>query len=120
MQRTLVITLGLFTAALATLAQNTGNAGNPGTGRQLFMREGCYWCHGTVGEGGITGARIGALSLSARSFILYVRRPAGAMPAFTDKVLSDQQLSDIYAYLKSLPVARSSKDIPLLNDLRDK
>lgn len=42
------------------------------------------------------------------------------MPAFTAKVISDQEAMDIHAYLKSLPVALPAKDIPLLNQLRDK
>jgi mono/diheme cytochrome c family protein len=42
------------------------------------------------------------------------------MPAFTAKVLSDQELSDLYAYVKSLPAAKPAKDIPLLSHLREK
>jgi mono/diheme cytochrome c family protein len=42
------------------------------------------------------------------------------MPAFTEKVLSDQDLTDIHAYLKAFPAARAAKDIPLLDQLRDK
>ena len=47
--------------------------------------------------------------------IRYIRKPAGAMPAFTDKVLSDQEVNDIYAYLKTMPAPKPVKDIPLLN-----
>jgi ubiquinol-cytochrome c reductase cytochrome c subunit len=50
--------------------------------------------------------------------ILYVRRPPGAMPAFSEKVVSDQELTDIHAYLQTLPAAKAAKDIPLLNQLR--
>ena len=41
------------------------------------------------------------------------------MPAFTEKVLSDAELTDIYAYLQSVPAPKAVKDIPLLNQLRD-
>jgi len=37
------------------------------------------------------------------------------MPPYTTKVLSDAQLEDIYAFLKSIPAARPLKDIPLLD-----
>ena len=47
----------------------------------------------------------------------YVRRPLGSMPAFTEKVLPDPELRDIYAYLKSIPAAKPAKDIPLLNQI---
>jgi hypothetical protein len=52
--------------------------------------------------------------------IRYVRRPAGQMPAFTAKVMSDRELIDVYAFLKTIPPPKPSKDIPLLNDLRGK
>ena len=95
-------------------------AGNPETGKRLYMKNGCYQCHGTVGQGTIAGARIGPPLLSAQGVIRYVRRPAGQMPAFTDKVMSDKELTDVYAFLKSIPPPKPSKDIPLLNDLRGK
>jgi len=42
------------------------------------------------------------------------------MPAFTEKILSDQELTDIYAYLKALPAARAPNEIPLLGQLWEK
>ena len=49
-----------------------------------------------------------------------MRRPLGAMPAFTAKVLSDQELTDIFSYVKAFPAARPASEIPLLNQLREK
>ena len=43
------------------------------------------------------GARIGPPVLNVPGLIRYVRRPAGAMPAFTEKVITDAELTDIYA-----------------------
>ena len=40
------------------------------------------------------------------------------MPAYTEKIISDQELTDIVAYLKSLPAAKTPKDIPLLDQLK--
>jgi len=37
------------------------------------------------------------------------------MPPYTSKALPDQDLTDIYAYLKSIPMPPKGKDIPLLN-----
>ena len=71
-----------------------------------------------MGQGTIAGARIGPPPLNAQGVIRYVRRPAGQMPAFTEKVMSDQELTDVYAYLKTIPPAKPAKDIPLLSDLR--
>ena len=106
--------IGVHAAGQATVQSNVEH------GKQVFQKENCYYCHGTVGQGGRDGARIAAIAMNAQAFIRYVRRPAGAMPAFTEKILSDQDLTDIHAYLKSMPAAKAPKDIPLLDQLRDK
>jgi ubiquinol-cytochrome c reductase cytochrome c subunit len=99
----------------ASVATTEGNAEN---GNRLYMTQTCYYCHGTVGQGaGRTGARLGPPSRALAGFIRYVRRPSGAMPAITDQV-SDQDLADIYAYLRTIPPAKSTKEIPLLNQLK--
>ena len=111
----------LVVAAGAMFAQGRSGAVSDGdvvNGRKLFLADGCYQCHGYAGQGGRAGARIGPPVLNAAGVIRYVRRPTGQMPAFTDKVISDQQLTDIYAYLKTFPAATPAKDIPLLDSLR--
>jgi mono/diheme cytochrome c family protein len=45
-----------------------------------------------------------------------LRNPANDMPAFSDAVLSDQEIADIYAFVESLPGATSPKDIAILNN----
>ncbi|HTM12671.1 MAG TPA: cytochrome c [Bryobacteraceae bacterium] len=105
---------------LTALVRAQDPAGNAGAGQRLYMKNGCYQCHGTVGQGTIAGARIGPPRLNAQGLIRYVRRPAGQMPAFTEKVMSDRELADVYAFLKTIPPPKPSKDIPLLNDLRGK
>jgi ubiquinol-cytochrome c reductase cytochrome c subunit len=89
-------------------------AGDPQAGQARFMRVGCVECHGTVGQGGIAGARIVPLPLPWLGFQIYVRRPAGQMPAFSQKVLSDAELADIFAFLSSVSPGRAAADIPLL------
>jgi mono/diheme cytochrome c family protein len=108
--------LGL-TAGAAAQPPAAGDAAN---GKRLYEKDGCYECHGLAAQGGRDGARLAATPMSDQAFIRYVRRPLGAMPAFTQKVLSDRELTDIHAYLRSLPVAKPAKDIPLLNHLRDR
>ncbi len=94
--------------------------GDIASGKQLFEKKNCYYCHGTAGQGGRDGARLAATAMSVPAFIRYVRQPAGAMPAFTEKILSDKELRDIYAHLKALPAARAPNEIPLLDQLREK
>jgi mono/diheme cytochrome c family protein len=47
-------------------------------------------------------------------FMAYVRNPSGDMPPFTSKVLSDQELASIYAFLQAQPVPPPPASIPLL------
>ena len=92
-------------------------AGNAETGKKIFTKAGCYECHGREGQGAAqaSGPRIGPSQRLIRPFIKYVRQPSGQMPPYTSAVISDQELSDIYAYLQSRPLATPSKEIPLLN-----
>ena len=92
-------------------------AGNAETGKKIFIKDGCYECHGREGQGApqASGPRIGPSQRFIRPFIKYVRQPTGQMPPYTSAVISDQELTDIYAYLQSRPTATPSKDIPLLN-----
>src|ERR1051326_8713377 len=112
-----ILLAGMIILPIAISAQ-APPAGNAEKGKQLFMKQNCYYCHGTSGQGGRDGARIAQTSLNLQGVIRYVRKPAGAMPAFTEKILSDQELTDIYAYLKSLPAAKATKDVPLLEQIR--
>lgn len=92
-------------------------AGNAENGKKLFMADGCYECHGRQGQGALqTGAaRIGPPMLDFDGFQSYVRKPANNMPPYSVKAIPDQDLGDIYAYLKSIPMPPKGKDIPLLN-----
>ena len=92
-------------------------AGNAEAGKKSFTRVGCYECHGHEGQGAAQGAgpRIGPPLLSQDALIKYVRQPSGQMPPYTNKVISDQELADIFAYLQSRPKGAPGKDIPLLN-----
>src|SRR5215813_10580426 len=116
MMKKLLLILSML-APIAASAQS-GTSGNADKGKQLFMKQNCYYCHGTTGQGGRDGARIAQTALNLQGVIRYVRKPAGGMPAFTEKILSDQELTDIYAYLKSLPAAKPAKDIPLLDQIK--
>jgi mono/diheme cytochrome c family protein len=92
-------------------------AGNAENGEKIFTKDGCYECHGREGQGAAqaSGPRIGPSQRFIRPFIKYVRQPTGQMPPYTSAVISDQELTDIYAYLQSRSRATPSKDIPLLN-----
>ena len=118
---TLVLVFGalFFTNATARAQQPGAGAvpGNMQNGKKIFTSNGCYECHGLQGQGAMQtgGARIGPPQLALESFLSYVRHPMNQMPPYSSKAISDQDLTDIYAYLKSIPLPPKGKDIPLLN-----
>ena len=108
------VTLGVF-VALAQVAAPSGDAKN---GRKLFVADGCYQCHGYEGQGATpTGPRLGPRPIAFAQFSKYVRNPTGQMPPYTQKVLSDQQAADLWAYIKSMPESPPASAIPLLSQI---
>ncbi|HEX3743851.1 MAG TPA: cytochrome c [Bryobacteraceae bacterium] len=89
-------------------------AGDAAKGKKLFTATGCYECHGYVGQGGTAGPRIAPDPIPFPAFSAYLRHPANQMPPYTEKVASNQDLADIYAYLKTIPQPPSPDSIPLL------
>jgi mono/diheme cytochrome c family protein len=108
--RFLIVLTITATAALAQAPK--GDAKN---GQKLFESYGCYQCHGHVGQGG-AGARIAPKPIPWAVFSKYVRQPTDQMPPYTAKVVPDNQLADIYAYLETIPAAPAAKSVPLLNN----
>jgi ubiquinol-cytochrome c reductase cytochrome c subunit len=108
-------------AARAQAQGGSGNAqaapaGNAENGKRLYTNYGCYQCHGREAQGSVAGPRLGPNPIPLQTLIRYVRQPGGQMPPYTDKVVSDAELTDIHAFLRSLPQPRPAKDIPLLNN----
>lgn len=112
----LILASVIFSAS--ALAQNSGNASQ---GKELYVKVGCYQCHGREGQGGSSapvgsyGPRLAPPKLPVAALRAYIRHPAGGMPPYTAKVLSDAQVDDIYTFLKTIREPKPVKDIPLLN-----
>ena len=110
----------LAVAALVTAASQRAAAqvssGNTKNGKQIYTSDGCYECHGREGQGSmLSGPRIGPHPIQFSGFVKSIRQPKGQMPPYTEKVVSDAELADIYAFLQSLPPPPDPKNIPLLN-----
>jgi len=90
-------------------------AGNAENGKRVFNKIGCYQCHGREGQGSVmTGPRIAPDPVPFDVLASYVRKPSGEMPPYTAKVVSDQELGDIYAFLQSRLHPPTAKANPLL------
>jgi ubiquinol-cytochrome c reductase cytochrome c subunit len=108
---------GAASAAPATSAASARPpAGNVETGKKLYVGKACYQCHGYEGQGAASlgGPRIGPNPIPYPRFIAYLRTPAIEMPPYSTKVLSEQDVADIYAYLQARTVPPPVRDIPLL------
>ncbi len=96
-------------------------AASADAGRVAFVKHGCWQCHNFAGQGSTAtsgGRVIAGTQLPLDAFKAYVRGPSGAMPPFRERILSDADLADIYAYLQSLPAPKAVSDIPLLSGVR--
>jgi mono/diheme cytochrome c family protein len=104
--------------ALLLLAPSGAFAASAEHGKVAFMQHGCWQCHGTMGQGSIAtsgGKKLAPNPLAWDSFSAFVRLTKGAMPPYSEKILSDGDLADIYAYLQSIPKPPDAKGISLLN-----
>jgi len=111
MKRLILIALGF----IAAQAANAAGEGDAERGKVLFQKDGCYECHGLVGQGGV-GPRLAPNPLPAEAIASYIHNPAGEMPPYVTKVVPDADVGDIRAYLASLPPPPKLADIPLLKD----
>jgi mono/diheme cytochrome c family protein len=100
-------------AAPAPPASSTGTVQQVQQGKDLFVKYSCYACHGYNGQGSGNGARLVPMRMNAVGFANFVRNP-GRMPPYGSQVLSDAQLADLFAFIRSLPGSPQAKDIPLL------
>ena len=90
--------------------------GDPETGKTLYDSHGCYACHGFEGQGGVAGPRIAPRTLPLAAFIRFIRRPVNQMPLYTERIVSDENLRHIHAYLESRPTPPPVESIPLLQE----
>jgi len=88
-------------------------AGNATNGAKIFVSYGCYQCHGYAAHGG-AGARLAPKPIAFAAFTKYVRKPTQQMPPYTAKVVTDQELADIYAFLLTIPPPPDPNSIPLM------
>src|SRR5271163_1646717 len=109
----------LSASTLAVAPAQVGPQGDAANGKQIYLRDACFTCHGRSGQGGVFRGQTPILAQTALPFDGFrelLRDPPGDMPAYSEAVLSDKDIADIYAFLESLPGPRSPKGISSLNN----
>ncbi len=115
----------LAVAALAAASFDTAAraqdapAGDVANGKNVYLKVGCFTCHGRSGQGGAYNTPAPVLAKTQMpfdGFKGYLRAPSRDMPAYSAAVMSEQQIADIYAFVQSLPGRRDPKGIAILND----
>src|SRR5688500_597980 len=117
MRSLIVLTFLKMCSSLAAQTPSHAGAdpkGDAVNGKKIYASYGCYQCHGYEGQGG-GGTRLAPKPrLAFPAFSRYVRQPTQDMPPYTRKVVTDQELADIYAFLLTVPPPPSRSSIPEL------
>jgi ubiquinol-cytochrome c reductase cytochrome c subunit len=115
--RAVVLAAALILPVTVASAQDSGDAKK---GKDAFLAYTCYGCHGFSGQNG-PGMRLAPMKMTSTAFINMVRNPSqpNRMPPYSAKVITDAQLTDVWAYLKTLPDSPAAKDIPLLQQIKN-
>jgi ubiquinol-cytochrome c reductase cytochrome c subunit len=118
----IVLLAAFLHAPFAIAADPTAPPGSIERGKELYMKNTCYSCHGMVGQGGErkAGPRLAPDPFPYVAFAMQLRQPRGTMPRYPVQFVSDQDLADIYAYVASIPAGPKANDIPLLKNFETK
>lgn len=119
MSRLAAAALAAALVGLATSASGQEKAppGDGANGKRVYLADGCFQCHGRVGQGGQYYGPVPALARTELPFDAFkqqLREPSNNMTPYAESVLSDKDVADIYAYLQSLPGRREAKDLPAI------
>jgi mono/diheme cytochrome c family protein len=109
------------TQGAARQKSSPSSFGDAKNGKFIFASRGCNKCHGSEGEGVSRTAQNGGVpqiastSLALTTFVELVRKPNGQMPPFDSQQVSDSDLADVYAFLKSLKGTAEHDPTPTAN-----
>jgi mono/diheme cytochrome c family protein len=93
--------------------------GDVTNGKRVYLATGCFTCHGRAGQGGAFNGpapHLAKTEMPYEGFKMQVRNPVKDMPAYSEAVMSEKEIADIYAFVQSLPGRREVKDITILRD----
>ncbi len=94
--------------------REAGAEGDAVAGKELFLKNYCWSCHGYAGAGAVTGPRLAQTPYTSEGFTAFIRNPV-RMPPYRAEVLTDSEAADIFAYIRTFPPPPPLEDIPLLD-----
>ena len=100
----------LFAAGCVALLPSSAFAADATRGHEIYVRVGCWQCHGYGGQGAGTGPKLGPNPLPVEVIREKIRVPGDRMPPYREAVLSDEEIADIHAYLETLPPPSNLED----------
>lgn len=113
--RTIRLLAPVAVAAILAMSQLAAFAASPEKGKAAYVKNGCWQCHGFVGQGGSAGPKLAPEPMALDALSGFLRYTNGPMPPYPEAILSNEDVADIQAYLASLPKPADYKSIPLLN-----
>ena len=103
--------LGLALSLSLSFAQDNDQSADEG--RALYTANQCWQCHGHEGQGG-AAVRIAPTLYPFVAFAQFVRH-GNLMPAYSPNVLSDEDLRQIWEFVRNIPEPPAVEDIPELS-----
>jgi len=106
-----IVLAGGLTATGITDAQELAadSAGNAIAGQRIYFEHACYSCHGYTGETGVRALVGSGFLFNEALFMNFLRLradqnptlPSTQMPNYPEESLSDAEIKDLYAYIKT-------------------
>lgn len=110
------IAMPAFCAA-GILAAGSALAADAARGKEIYVKVGCYACHGYDAQGASTGPKLAPDPMPPEALAGYIRNSAPTlMPPYSEKVLGDPEVADIHAYLVTIKKPPGVKELPLLSN----
>ena len=107
--------VGLAAVAAALVLGFGAGASASEKGKQLYVKNGCWQCHGFVGQGGGAGPALTPNVMPLEAMSNFIRSSSRAMPPYREAMLPEADLVEIHTYLTTVAKPADPKSIPLLS-----
>jgi mono/diheme cytochrome c family protein len=109
----MLLTAAFIAASSIGASAQDAPPGDAANGRRVYLAD------GRAGQGGAYNGPAPVLAKTAmpfEGFKMQIRNPSNDMPAYSEAVMSDKEIADMFAFVQSLPGRRDAKDIAILKD----